>query len=201
MDGFCTCGAALPPGAGFCPRCGRPTGTVAGVEPDPPPPGASLEPPRNDQFETGKAEHIRAAVFPAGLAAFLSSIQYIGFLCFLWTRRPGVVCFFSWRGRGAAAPPVSKGAGLGALTGLLSFVISLVIQALSLLLAGGAEIVQALQQQAEQFGGGEEIAKLLENPALLAVILIFGLAVQCIVAVGFCAVGGALASKVLEDEN
>ena len=53
-----------------------------------------------------------------------------------------------------------------------------------------------LKQQAGQFGGGEEIAKLLENPALLAAALIFGLAVQCVVSVGFCAVGGALAAKV-----
>ncbi len=199
MDDFCTCGAALPPGAGFCPRCGRPTGTIPSVEPDPPPPGASQGSSSADKFEIAKVEHIRAAVFPAGLAAFLSSIPLAGFLCFLWYPLAGFLTVFGLRRRIGATPAVSKGTGLGALTGLLSFVISLIIQSLSLLLAGQDEIMEALKQQAGQLGGGEEIARLLENPALLAVVLLFGLAVQCVVAVGFCAVGGALAAKVLED--
>lgn len=198
MDEFCTCGAALPSGAGFCPRCGRPTGTLPQIEPDPPAAGASGETGRADKSEGGNVEHIRAAIFPAGLAAFLASIPLAGFLCFLWYPLAGFLTVFSLRRRGAGVPPVSKGVGLGALTGLLSFVISLVIQSLSLLLAGQDEIMEALKQQTGQFGG-EEIAGLLENPALLAAILLFGLAAQCAAAVGFCAVGGALAAKVLED--
>ena len=201
MNEFCTCGAALPPGAGFCPKCGRPTGTLPAVEPDPPPPGASSGSSETDKFEINNVEHIRAAVFPAGLAAFLASIPFAAFLCFVWYPLAGFLTVFGLRRRTGATPPPAKGAGLGALTGLLSFVISLIIQALSLLLAGQDEIMEVLKQQAGQFGGGEEIAKLLENPALLAAALIFGLAVQCVVSVGFCAVGGALAAKVLEDDN
>ena len=199
MDEFCTCGAALPSGAGFCPRCGRPTGTLPEVEPDPPAPDASPGVDRADKSLGVNAEHIRAAVFPAGLAAFLSSIPVVGFLCFIWYPLAGFLTVFSVRKRFGAAQADSAGTKLGALTGLLSFVISLVIQALSLLLAGHGEIAQVLQQQAGQFGGGEEIAQLLGNPALLAAALLFGLAVQCAAAVGFCAVGGALAAKVLED--
>ncbi len=201
MNAFCTCGAALPAGAGFCPKCGRPTGTIPGVEPDPPTINANQGSDRTDKLEISNAEHIRTAVFPAGLAAFLSSIPFAGFLCFIWYPLAGFLTVFGLRRRTGVTPAVSKGAGLGALTGLLSFVISLVIQALSLLSAGQDEIMKALHQQAAQFGGGEELAKLLENPALLATVLIFGLGVQCVVALGFCAIGGALASKVLADEN
>lgn len=103
MDEFCTCGAALPPGAGFCPRCGRPTGTLPEVEPDPPAPDAISGVDRADKSLGFNAEHIRAAVFPAGLAAFLSSIPLVGFLCFIWYPLAGFLTVFSVRKRFGAA--------------------------------------------------------------------------------------------------
>lgn len=68
-------------------------------------------------------------------------------------------------------------------------------------MAGEGEIMEALQKQAALISGGDEVAKFFENPAMGGAVIIFGLVLQSIVAVGFSAVGGALASRILEDEN
>ena len=201
MDLSCTCGERLPPRANFCPNCARPTGNLPHIEPDPPQEVAIPIPDPAEESEIGSVENIRAAVFPAGLAAFLSSIPLIGFLCFIWYSLAGFLTVFAFRRRLGATPPLRKAAGLGALTGFISFVITLILQAITFLMAGEGEIMEALQKQAALISGGDEVAKFFENPAMGGAVIIFGLVLQSIVAVGFSAVGGALASRILEDEN
>lgn len=201
MDLSCTCGERLPPRANFCPNCARPTGNLPHIEPDPPEEVAIPIPDPAEQSEIGSVENIRAAVFPAGLAAFLSSIPLISFLCFIWYPLAGFLTVFAFRRRLGVTPPLRKAAGLGALTGLISFVITLILQAITFLVAEEGEIMEALQKQAAQIGGGDEVAKFFENPAMVGGAIIFGLVLQSIIAVGFSALGGALASRILEDEN
>jgi len=201
MDLSCTCGERLPPRANFCPNCARPTGNLPPVEPDPPEEVAIPIPDPAEESEIGSVENIRAAVFPAGLAAFLASIPLVGFLCFVWYPLAGFLTVFAFRRRLGSTPPLRKAAGLGALTGLISFVITLVLQAITFLMAGDGEIMEALQKQAAQIGGGDAVAKFFENPAMVGAAIIFGLVLQSIIAGGFSAAGGALASRILEDEN
>ncbi len=201
MDLSCTCGERLPPRANFCPNCAKPTGALPNIEPDPPAPVESPIPVAAEEPEIGSVENIRAAIFPAGLAAFLSSIPFVGFLCFIWYPLAGFVTVFAFRRRLGATPPLRKAIGLGALTGLLSFVITLVLQAISFLMAGQGEIMEALRKQAAGFGGGDEVAKFFESPALVGAAIIVGLVIQSVAAVGFSAIGGALAARILDDEN
>lgn len=214
MPQRCNCGAELPANALFCHQCGRPQRDVLppmeapetppGDEhpPSAAPPPATPQPPR---ISFSNPDVIRSAYPPAAVAAILGSIQFVSMLCFLWYPAAGFASVYLYRIRTGVFLAPRAGAKIGAITGLLVFAISLLIATVGYLLGGGADVGQAVREALEQSGQPEELQRnvlnLINNPATLALVLLFGLALQLIVTTGFAILGGALGAKVLERED
>ncbi|MEX2303592.1 MAG: zinc ribbon domain-containing protein [Bryobacterales bacterium] len=215
MPQRCTCGAELPANALFCHQCGRPQRDVLPPiealetppgEEHPPPSAAPVLPPQPPRvISFSNPDVIRSAYPPAAVAAILGSIQFVSMLCFLWYPAAGFASVYLYRIRTGIFLAPRAGAKIGAITGLLVFAISLLIATVGYLLGGGADVGQAVREALEQSGQPEELQRnvlnLINNPATLALVLLFGLALQLIVTAGFAILGGALGAKVLEREE
>ncbi|HUG81971.1 MAG TPA: zinc ribbon domain-containing protein [Bryobacterales bacterium] len=214
MNSTCTCGAAIPEGSEFCPLCGRPLSEearqaeaerdraaieltrrrAAGEEP-----GGDGRP-----IGFGNPAALRSSSLAGLLAAFLSNIPPLYFLCFVWYPATGFLSVYLYRRRTGESPAPREGALLGAMTGVLTFVISLVIGALNSVVRQGdfAEIFrEQIEQMAVQEEFRSEMLELIENPAAIAFIVLASLLMTLIVTLGFSTAGGALGAKVLEDDK
>lgn len=209
MPERCTCGAELPPNALFCHLCGRPQRDLPSpVEDSPTPPREDQPPsarPRLGGVSFSSPDAIRAAYPPAAIAAVLGSIQFVAMLCFLWYPAAGFAAVYLYRLRTGIFLPPGAGAKLGAITGLLVFAISLLIGTIGYFLGGGVDVSESVRQALEQSGQPEELQRsvrnLINNPATLALMILFGLGLQAVVTTGFATIGGALGAKVLEKED
>lgn len=210
MPDRCTCGAELPPNALFCHLCGRPQRDLPSPtdEPEVPPretPAQPSEKPQSAGVSFGSADTIRAAYPPAAIAAVLGSIQFVAMLCFLWYPAAGFASVYLYRVRTGTFLSPRAGAKLGAITGLLVFAISLLIGTVGYLLGGGVDLSESVRQALEQSGQPEDLQRsvenLINNPVMLAFMILLGLALQAVVTTGFATIGGALGAKVLEKED
>ena len=152
----------------------------------------------------GNPQALRAAYLPALMAAFLSHLPFLNFLFFLWYPVAGFLSVPGYRRRTGHSPTMAEGAKLGAITGAMSFTISLTLGALSSLFpADRPDFSELLRQQMEQTPVEDEIRRqvldLIDNPAALGALLVFALLVSLAFTIGLTAAGGALGAKVLDD--
>jgi hypothetical protein len=212
---FCTCGAQLPPDARFCHKCGKPQYDYPGLEMEtaeiaPPLVQATILPPVPlAQLPVEIGFHNRLAVrvgFIAALAAvflfmvpvpfpvlhFLIPFVAGGFFAvFLYSRRTGQML------------SIRSGARMGWITGVFSFTMVSVVFAFAMVevskQGGLAKFIQS--QMPANDARTEPITQALNDPAMLAVLVLISLAMLFIVLTALPIIGGALGAKVLEKES
>ena len=205
----CTCGAVAPPGARFCPMCARPLVEHAGEAEEPerlfeskPEEPVSLEPERLP-ITLSNPDVIRSCYSSAILAALLGNI--LSYLFFVWYPAAGCFSVYNYRRRTGVFAGVREGARLGLATGAMIFLISLVLFAFALLLAGDtAGLAEAMRQQVGQMSVPSELKQqmldILQDPTAMAVLLVMSLGVSFVTSLVFSVLGGALGAKILEKE-
>jgi hypothetical protein len=212
MNSICSCGAAIPEGSEFCPLCGRPLSEAARqAEAERDKAAIELsrrraagEEPESRPIGFGNPAALRSSYLAGLLAAFVSSISLLYYLCFLWYPAAGFLSVYLFRRRTGESPTPREGARLGAMTGVLTFVITLVIGALNSLVSEG-NFADVFRRQVEQMAVQDEIQRdmleMIENPAAIALIVLVSLVMTLVVTLGFSTAGGALGAKVLENDK
>jgi hypothetical protein len=178
----------------------QPSNGLGGGAPSEEPPEPD-SPPAQPPIGFGNPEALRAAYLPAALSAFLSSVPLVSLLCFIWYPAAGFLAVHLYNRRNRGFLDSGGGARLGALTGVFSFVITLVLMTIGSLFVGEGGFAQALRKAVEENPmRGEmmdQVLPLLENPLAIALILLVGLGLTFMLSVGFSAIGGALGARVL----
>lgn len=204
----CTCGTVAPPGARFCPMCARPLVEHAGEAEEPEPgfvelPEAVSPEPEPRPITASNPDVIRSCYTAAIVAALVSNLMPI--LFFVWYPAAGFFSVYSYRRRTGVFARVSEGARLGLATGVMIFLISLVLFALALLLVGDSGgLAEAMRDQIGQVSAPREVKQqmldILRDPAAMSLTILMSLAMSFVTAVLFGMAGGALGAKVLEEE-
>lgn len=209
MATHCTCGSPLPPGASFCPRCGRPL--VPGVgEPEVPfePPAQPEPAPR----ELTAKDYIRAIGPPAiagmslrFLLSALVSLFGLGFVAaMLGIGVVWLAAYYAVRRFEQRVAPVSglwHGFGVGALTGLLCYLPTLVTQLAVLGGPGQEAFLEALQEQAQDSPIIAGAATALEDPTVFWGAMVLTILVEATVLVAGAGGFGAVAAKTVMNER
>jgi len=206
---ICSCGAELPDDARFCHRCGKPqreNDFVAGAPapeaippPDPPAPPALL------RVSFSNPIAMRVALLCASLSALLNFIPLVSFGCCLWITGAGFLASVLYVRRTGLMLSVGDGARLGGITGLLNFVLGLVLTSFTLLAArAGGGVREALRKSMERIPAQDEVTRqvveFLTSPTGLAVVLLSYVVLGFILIVSLATAGGALGAKVMEKE-
>ena len=153
----------------------------------------------------GNPQALRAAYLPALLAAFLSQLPFLNFLCLIWYPGAGFLSVHLYRRRSGNSPTTRDGVKLGWMAGLMSFGITLALGALGNLFPGEQpDLSDILRRQVEQTPMQDEIRRqmleMIDNPAALATLIVFALLTTLAITVGLTMMGGALGAKVLGDD-
>ena len=212
----CSCGALLVEDALFCHKCGKPQRDIGPAEPDatepPPPPltpaiALSAAPPTPADINFHNRIAVGIAMLCAVGAWILINVSTGLIVTALWAIPWLTVAGFSavylYHRRTGILLSVGKGARLGWLTGIFSFLIALVLFVVTIAIAstqGGFLTMFRAQMEAQAGPNIDEVTRALESPASVAVMLIFGLLFGFCVTVVLPVLGGALCAKVLEKE-
>ena len=194
MPEFCSCGAQLPPDSLFCNKCGKPQREVVAPEPEPesdaallPPPPAPVTvapPPLN--FHNLVA--IKIAFMMAVLATLMSFLPYVNWLA------AGFFAALMYRRRTGYLLNLESGLRLGWMTGMLMFVIIMVIFTASMALisaAGGLAALPAEVKAAVDPRVQEMFKTLQSAPAVAQFLLMLFVFITL-----FSMAGGALGAKL-----
>ena len=195
MPDFCTCGAQLPPDSLFCHKCGKPQREV--IEPEPQPESvAEFVPPAAPPIDTAPPPpalnfHNLAAIKIAFLMAVLATL--LSFLPYLNWLAAGFFAALMYRRRTGHFLNLESGLRLGWMTGVLMFVIIMVVFAASMALisaAGGlsglpAEVRSAIDPRVQ------EMVKMMQNVPAVAQMLVMLFVFTTLLSMA----GGALGAK------
>lgn len=145
------------------------------------------------------------AFFLSMLSAFLGSTPLQLFILGLSTVGAGFVAVYLYHRRTGEYLTVRSGAKLGFMTGVFGFVLSTVMFTITMIsMAGKGGLAELYRQQSSGLGMSEEVLdqmiRVLESPAGVAMFILFALMIQFVLGTGFASVGGALGAKVLEEE-
>ena len=209
MAAKCSCGSPLPPNACFCPRCGRPLAPGAGQpavpleQPAQPEPGPATLTARDYLKAAGPAACLGVALrFAVGTLALIIGLgEFAALLGFaaVW-----LVAHHAVRRFERKVAPISglwHGFGVGALTGLLCYVPSLVMQLAMLGGQGREAFLGALREQAENSSLIAGAVTALEDPAVFWLALAFTTLVEAMVLTAGAGAFGALAAKSVLNER
>ena len=209
MIANCTCGSPLPPGASFCPRCGRPLAPGVGepeerLEPTVPPEPAPRQLTAKDYFRAvGPPAIVGIALrfVVSALALLVGLGEFAAMLGFgvVWLAAHYAVRRFEQR-----VAPISglwHGFGVGALTGLLCYLPSLVTQLAVLGGQGQEAFLEALREQAENSSLIAGAVTALEDPTIFWGALAFTILVEAMVLTAGAGAFGALAAKSVLNER
>jgi hypothetical protein len=112
------------------------------------------------------------------------------------------VVFYRWRNPGASLTP-GMGARLGAMSGLLGFVMFTFFAAISASVAGGAELRKTLMQAVEQSASraadpqSRQVLEFFRSPQGLVAVMIAGLAFALVAFLILTSLGGAVGAALL----
>ena len=191
---FCSCGAQLPPDSLFCNKCGKPQRDVVAPEPEPesdpallPPPPAPVAvapPPLN--FHNLVA--IKIAFMMAVLATLMSFLPYVNWLA------AGFFAALMYRRRTGYLLNLESGLRLGWMTGMLMFVIIMVIFTASKALISAAGGLAALPAEVKAAVDPrvQEMFKTLQSAPAVAQFLVMLFVFITL----FSMAGGALGAKL-----
>lgn len=198
MGAYCTCGSSLPDGAAFCPRCGRPLGPEVGdgeVE------IASSPDGWRESARPGVGAYVRAALVPALFAILLRFVvgllnPLFGLLSFLIFGGAGYAAVRGFETRNGSVTGFWHGCGIGALTGLLCFLVLLATQIAVIAAEGREAILGQIREQTEALPWASDLARVLEDPVMFAMTIAFSLFLEALFLLVFSSAGGAIAARV-----
>lgn len=221
MESYCSCGAQLVAGARFCHRCGKPTSEepipeAAEVQPAETPvvaPPAPAAPPAPQPISFRNILAVRVSVLSASLMYLLTTVtamavQAIGlpvlqFLAIIGsTMVSGGFSVYLYRRSSGHPVPSNGGARIGWMTGVFAFVLTTVLFTLGVLLLSGeggfsAMYKQSLASMKMPEDAMNRIKDLLENPSVMAVMIVLILALQFMFITLLSALGGVLGARFL----
>jgi hypothetical protein len=122
------------------------------------------------------------AIIPVELAPVLSLLSVV------WWLAAGWCAVLLYRRLTGSVLSVAAGARLGSITGVLTFVSLAIVFSLAMLFMGKQVFDQMVRQN-------PEVSQVVNDPAMLFVGLLLGLAVLFACVVGICAAGGALGAR------
>lgn len=210
MDDHCTCGAALPEGARFCHKCGKPQFEMPVPEPEEavellpePAPAEQVRPPIGFQ----NAVAVRVGIMAAATISMLLLVPMPPLISAVWQMvmlfAGGFFSVFLYMRRTGEPLTVGGGARMGWMTGLFCFVLVLVFTVLGLALASAdtlSAFYEELQNQAATPEVAEQLNEFLSSRSGIA-LLFAGIVVMMFLMLTLLpAIGGALGAKVLEKE-
>src|SRR5690349_8842515 len=138
MPDFCTCGAQLPDDARFCHRCGKPQREEFVAVEEEQPPAPPIDPPLialpAQAAPAWPSFHhpvaVRVGIFAASVATLLCLLLMIGFM--IWLPAAGFLSVYLFSRRTGQLLTLRAGARMGWITGILSFVIIMVLFTISI---------------------------------------------------------------------
>ena len=211
------CGSPVEDGISFCPQCGAPQirvdmGDTPATPPLPPGTPDQLQPPARPvpvatqpgaPTAAGRIEW-HAALSGSVAAAVLLALCWMipgASLC-LWTLAGGAVAVLLYQRRRPVTVTPGMGARLGAVTGLLAFVVFAIVTSLELLATRGGNLrtmlVQVLQQAAAR-NPNPEVQRMMErmtSPEGLALLVTLGMIMIFVAFLSLSAVGGAIGAAL-----
>ena len=202
---FCTCGAELPPDARFCHKCGKPQREEAVVVPEPvvefvPLPVAVPVAPAVP-VSTDVSLHDRPAVLSALTAALIGlALMMMVFLpAILRFASPVVSGFLAvliYRRRTQKLVNIKNGLRLGWITGMLAFVITVIMFTLTMMvLLSDPQAVAMVKDSMKEMGSPKELDAMVEVLKTPAGILAW-LASSFFTLTGLPMLGGALGATL-----
>ncbi len=210
---FCTCGAQLPPDARFCHKCGKPQydymPAVEESEPEPAPPQpvtpADLQPlrvPTDISFHNGLAVRIG---FIAAMGAVMISLFPIPWpfvrlpIAFL---AAGFLAVFLYSRRTGQRLSIRSGARIGWITGIFSFTLVTVLFTVAMVAVStqGGFAQQIRSQFPANDARADMVQQVLNNPAMIAGVIVLYLMLFFVIFTALPIIGGALGAKVLEKQ-
>jgi len=208
MPEFCTCGAALPPDALFCHKCGKPQRDLPVVEEAPEPEAAPVLPTPQEELlrmaELPVSFHnplaVRTAFSMALAGAFLGFLLLPGSL--VWWPGAGFCAVYLYHKRTGSRLTMQHGVRMGWMTGVLLFGLFTVLFTITTVpsLVSG-EFTRQLQEQVRHapFPGTDvnQALQMMQNPIFLGLMLLTVLLVFFAFIVALCTAGGALGAKFL----
>ena len=201
----CTCGAQLPPDARFCHKCGRPLFDYPAVEAEPV--AETVVPPSPAPPEIGF--HNKTAVRIGFLAALIAFILFILPLPFPVPRllvaflASGLIAVYLYIRRTGQRLNVRAGARMGWITGIFSFMIVMVQFTLGVLASSshGGVIALFKAQLPPDDPRTQDMLKLLAQPSVLAVMMVFMLLIAFLLLTVLPTLGGVLGAKLFAKEQ
>lgn len=201
---FCSCGTDLPDNARFCHNCGKPQREQDLVSSEvplaAPPPAAAA----GSLINFGNPGAVRVGLLCASLSALLNVIPFLSLGCCLWWLGGGFFSAFLYSRRTGLTLSVGDGARMGWITGLLTFVIGIVLTAFLFLASRGGGLQEALRQTIEKMPARDaatrQIIEFMNTPVGLAILLVTYIFLGFLVIVALTVAGGALGAKVMEKE-
>jgi hypothetical protein len=206
------CGQAVEEGIPFCPHCSAPQIRVVMPEPVPVPASSGAIAAQSSALPASQTVPVLAlpmqwslAMKPCALAALVASLLMslglnpfvamvsVGFLAVIFYRqfRPGTVV------------KASTGAGLGALSGLLWFAMSSILEALVVIVTHKGpdirnELLAKIQQASTQTSDPQVQAMFerLKTPGGLEFLMLAGLVFAFFASIVMAAAGGALSGAI-----
>jgi hypothetical protein len=195
------CGSPVEEGVAFCPHCNAPLIRVA--PPLEAPDLQGLAPQVNTASGLQWSRALGPAAMAGLIASFLMLVPLGAFgLGMILAGILSVVFYRRWN-PGAVLTP-GMGARLGAMSGLLGFVIFLFFTAISAtVLGGGSQLRQALVQAVEQSASrtsdpqAQHMLEFFRTPQGLAVVMIAGMVFALVAFLLLTSLGGLLGAVLL----
>ena len=191
----CTCGTILVENASFCHRCGRAVRPLTAEVETPPEPVIQIPipvpvaPPQALPIGFSNPIALRVA-FLMSLGVMLTEVlPYLNLLFFGWWLGAGWAGVRLYRRLTGLTLSIAGGARLGSLTGLFTFLSMSVAFALMMISSAGKEMLDQMVKQ------DPRMTDVVNNPPMLAAVLLMVLATVGVVVIGVCAAGGALGAR------
>jgi len=200
-DLTCSCGATAPAGSLFCPMCAHPLSHSPTATHQPKNRSQVTEPvAKKNSITWTHADVIKSCYPSAVLAALFGSLFF--YLFFLTYPTAGVFSVHNYRRRTAEQLQTNDGVRLGFVTGVLSFLVSLVMSTLVILIAGDPTIfAEAIRQEVQSMSvpvaAQQQMLDFLQSPMALSFMVLFSLAMSLTAAIVLSIIGGVIGTKIL----
>lgn len=173
------------------------------IEPPRTPSPAEASKPERSPLTLSNPDVLRSCYVGAILAALLGNLAY--YLFFLWYPAAGFFAVYNYQRRTGIFPRVGEGVRLGLATGGISFLVSLALFTLALLVAGDpAMFGEAIREQIQLVSAPDDVKQqmlnTLKSPAAMSAMLLFSLVMSFAITILLSTIGGALGAKVLGPE-
>lgn len=201
MPDYCTCGAQLPPDARFCHKCGKPQREEPVEEVAAPALPAESQQPIHPAVAASPLSFsnpvaVRTGLLAAALLCLVMMIPGVNYAWILWLPGAGYFSVWIYERRTGQRLTVRSGAGMGWITGVLSFAIVTILLTfcvISVQRMGIDVLRERLRELSIQQDALDEFVHILKNP----VEMVWRLAVMFILMTLTTTAGGAIGAKIL----